>query len=233
MTLLVAVKSCREHLDLGYHDIIRATWGQALRGKAHVRFFIGHTATDYFQAHPKAKARLLQNDEIEVDTSDDYNSLPFKTREICRWVFAKNIDNVFLCDTDTYVNAKKLLTCGYERYDYVGKISRPLGETFPYNAVDRAGNSTMIENCHPWASGGYGYFLSRDAAFLIADTYPKGWAEDLHTGQILGKEIAKGNMIALDLPAGSYSEHFPSSLYGSGYHPSFGWMEAMHEANKL
>jgi hypothetical protein len=230
MTLLVAVKSCREHLDLGYHDIIRATWGQALRGKALVRFFVGHTASDYFMAHPKAKARLLQNDEVEVDAADDYHSLPFKTRAICQWVLAKNIDNIFLCDTDTYVNAGKLLTCGYERYDYVGKISRPLGETFPYEAVDRAGIGTLIDNCHPWASGGYGYFLSKNAAWEISDTYPKGWAEDLWVGQVLGKEIQKGRLSALDLPAGSYSSHFPSVQFGSGYDPKYGWMQMMHAA---
>ena len=76
-------------MDLGYHDIIRGTWGQALRGKAHVRFFIGHTATDYFMAHPKANARQLRSDETEVDAADDYHSLPFKTRAICQWALAK------------------------------------------------------------------------------------------------------------------------------------------------
>jgi hypothetical protein len=231
--LLIAVKSCRADLDRGCHNVIRATWGQQFRGRAIVRFFVGHTADKYFMAHPGAKARTLQSDEVEIDAADDYDSLPHKTRAICHWATGKNIENIFLCDNDTYVYPQKLLTCGYNRYDYAGKISKPLGETFAYDAVDRRGVTTHMENCYPWASGGYGYFLSRDAAFLIADSYPKGWAEDLWVGQVLGKEIAQGSMHGLDLPAGSYSRHFPAHQYGQGYSPELKWMELMHAANQV
>jgi galactosyltransferase len=230
--LLVAVKSCRQDMDRGYHDIIRGTWGQALRGKALLRFFVGHTGGDYFMAHPRATARHLQSDEVEVDSADDYNSLPFKTRAICHWATTKVINNIFLCDTDTYVNVPKLLSCGYERYDYVGKIGPLLGETFPYEAVDRNKVSEFIPACYSWASGGYGYFLSKNATWLISDTFPKHWAEDLWVGQVLGPEIAKGNMFGLDLPAGAYSKHFPSTKFGSGYDPKFKWMEEMHAENQ-
>lgn len=232
MTLLVAVKSCREHLDRGYHDIIRGTWGQDLRSKnVLVRFFVGHQGTDYFMSHPKADARTLKSDEVVADSADDYNSLPFKTRAICHWATTKNIDHIFLCDTDTYVKANRLLTCGYQRFDYTGKISKPIGETFPYDAVDRRGITTHIPECHPWASGGFGYFLSREAMFLIADTYPEGWAEDLWVGQVLGPELAKGNMHARDLPANDYSSHFPSTKYGAAYDPALKWMETAHLVN--
>jgi hypothetical protein len=225
MSLLIAVKSCRADLDRGCHDVIRATWGQALRGKATVRFFVGHTGSDYFMGHPKADARTLQSDEVVVDAADDYNSLPHKTRGICGWAITKNIDHVFLCDNDTYVNGGKLLTCGYERYDYVGKIDKPLGETFAYDAIDRAGVVESIQECYPWASGGYGYFLSKTAAFEVADSYPHTWAEDLWVGQVLGPEIMKGNFAAMSLPAGSYSQHFPSAQFKQGYDPKLKWME--------
>jgi hypothetical protein len=195
--------------------------------------FIGHETNDYFMSHPGAKARTLQSDEVEIDAPDDYNSLPLKTRAICHWATAKNVEHIFLCDNDTYVYPQKLLTCGYNRYDYVGKISKPLGETFPYDAVNRQGVPTHIDNCHPWASGGFGYFLSRDAAFLIADTYPEGWAEDLWVGQVIGEEIRKGNMMGLDLPAGSYSRHFPSHEYKQGYDPTLKWMETVHLTNQV
>ena len=234
MALLVAVKSCRADLDKGFHDAIRGTWGQVLRSKGIlVRFFVGHKNTDYFQAHPAASARTLQSDEVEIDAADDYNALPYKTRAICHWAFSKNIDHIFLCDTDTYVKSDKLLACNYKPYDYTGKISRPLGETFPYDAVDRNGRATHIQNCYPWASGGFGYFLSRDAAFFVADSHPKGmWAEDLWVGNLLGPEIDRGDMIAQDLPAGTYSEHFPSSKFKSGYNLSFKWMNEMHKAKQ-
>ena len=232
MTLLISVKSCREHMDLGYHDVIRGTWGQALRAKALVRFFVGHTASDYFMAHPKAKYRLLQSDEVEIDAADDYHSLPHKTRAICSWATTKNVDHIFLCDTDTYVKAVKLLACGYQRYDYTGLIRGELGKTFSYDAIDRAGISHPIENCYPWASGGFGYFLSRNAAFEIADAFPKGWAEDLWVGQVLGPEIANGHLSCLTLPARTYSDHFPSSVFKSGYDPKLGWMEKTHAENE-
>jgi Galactosyltransferase len=232
MTLLIAVKSCRADLDRGCHDVIRGTWGQALRGKALVRFFIGHSGSDYFMAHPKADARAFSSDEVVVDAADDYQSLPHKTRAICAWSITKNVSHVFLCDTDTYVNASKLFSCGYENYDYTGKISKPLGVTFPYDAVDRNGVTEHIPFCYPWASGGYGYFLSRNAVFEVADNYPKTWAEDLWVGQVLGPEIARGNMTALDLRARSYSEHFPAAEYQQGYNPVFRWMETKHEENK-
>ena len=232
MTLLIAVKSCRADLDRGCHDVIRGTWGQALRSKAMVRFFVGHTDSDYFMSHPKADARTFQSDEVVVDAPDDYQSLPHKTRAICGWAITKSIPHVFICDTDTYVKAAKLLSCGYEGYDYVGKIDKPLGETFPYDATDRNGIVEHIPECYPWASGGFGYFLSRNAAFEVADSYPKTWAEDLWVGQVLGREIAKKEMSALSLPARSYSEHFPAAAYQQGYDPVFRWMETMHAENK-
>jgi hypothetical protein len=229
MSLMVCVKSCVKDMDRGFHDAIRSTWGQVLRGKALVRFFVGHSGSDYFMAHPKAEARVLQNDEVRIDAADDYHSLPHKTRAICAWASTKSVDHIFLCDTDTYVRSVKLLSCGYERYDYAGKITKPIGETFPYDAVDRNGVVTHIDNCYPWASGGFGYFLSRNALMKIAEKYPKGWAEDLWVGQVLAPEIAKGNMIALDLPANSVSSHFPAAQFGGGYDLSFGWMQRMHE----
>jgi hypothetical protein len=231
--LLIAIKSCRIDMDRGCHDVIRATWGQQFRGKALVRFFLGHTKADYFMAHPAAKARTLQSDEVEIDAADDYDALPFKTRAICHWATSKNVEGVFLCDNDTYVYPQKLLSCGYSNYDYVGKISKPIHETFPYDAVDRRGSLTHIENCHPWASGGYGYFLSREATFTIAEAYPKGWAEDLWVGQVMGEQIKEGKARALDLPAGSYSRHFPAHQFGQGYDPKLKWMELMHATNQV
>jgi hypothetical protein len=216
-------------MDRGCHDVIRSTWGQDLRGKALVRFFVGHTGGDYFMAHPKADAKSFKSDEVVVDAADDYNSLPHKTRAICQWATTKNLDHIFLCDNDTYVNVAKLLSFGYQRYDYVGKISEPLGETFPYKTVDRSGIEEYIPRCYPWASGGFGYFLSRKAVFEIADTYPKGWAEDLWVGQVLGPEIARGNLCGLSLPAGSYSHHHPQ--HGEIYkiEQLKEWMEKMHK----
>lgn len=225
MALLIAVKSCHKDRKAGCHDIIRATWGKSLGPNVVLRFFMGKNPDE-------REATPLKSDEPVLDCADDYNSLPHKTRGICQWALSKNIGYVFLCDNDTYVKTNRLLTCGYEHYDYVGKIDKEPGQTFPYTAVDRAGVSTFIPQCYPWASGGYGYFLSRDAFQEIADVYPIGWAEDLWVGQVLGPEIAKGHLSCLTLPARSYSDHFPSSLFKCGYDPKSGWMEQKHAENK-
>jgi hypothetical protein len=219
--LLVAIKSCLADLDRGCHDVIRSTWGADLRGKALLRFFVG-AETD------GRTSRTYKSDEVVVDAANDYHSLPFKTRAICQWALGKNITNTFLCDNDTYVNVPRLLTPEYLRYDYVGKISKPLGETFPYDAPNRNGEVEHIENCYPWASGGFGYFLSKDAANDIADKFPLGWAEDLWVGQVLGPEIAKGNLMALDVPANTYSMHYPSHVFKKSYDPADKWMETVH-----
>jgi len=222
--LLVAIKSCLVDLDRGCHDVIRSTWGAALRGRALLRFFVG-AETD------GRTSRVYKSDEVVVDAPNDYHSLPFKTRAICQWALGKNTTNLFLADNDTYVHVPKLLNPEYLRYDYVGKISRPLGETFSYDAVNRSGVIEHIDNCYPWASGGFGYFLSRDAANTIADEFPQGWAEDLWVGQVLGPEIAKGDLSALDVPANTYSLHYPSHLFKKGYDPADKWMETIHNTH--
>ena len=235
--LIIAVKSHFGAIESGAHDAIRSTWGQALRGRAEVKFFLGRPSYDIGgmsrSLHPTAQNSYIpKSDEVILECPDDYHSLPLKTRAICKWATDKHVDHIFLCDNDTYVNPKKILTCGYQMYDYAGKISRPISETFPYDAVDRDGVMTHIENCYPWASGGFGYFLSKLAIQKVADKYPKTWAEDLWVGQVLGVEIIQGNLLALDLPAGTYSQHFPSAKYGRGYDPSLNWMQSMHAENQ-
>jgi hypothetical protein len=213
LKLQVCVKSCADHLDRGFHWKIRETWGQSLD----VKFFIGDTM------------RKHEPDEVILACPDDYHSLPLKTREICKWATGKMIDYLFICDTDTYVIPSKLLTCGFEKYDYAGKIDRELGVPFAYQAIDRDGQSTFYPRCFAWASGGYGYFLSRKAFTIIADKTPAGWPEDLIVGQFLGPLYATGEITMLNIPGGSVSEHFPSHLYKSGYDLSFNWMEQMRE----
>jgi hypothetical protein len=211
MSLLVAVKSCADHLDRGFHWKIRETWGTGLD----VKFFIGDTM------------RKHEPDEVILACPDDYHSLPLKTREICKWATGKMIDYLFICDTDTYVIPSKLLACGFDKFDYAGKIDREFGVPFAYQAIDRDGQSTFYPRCWPWASGGYGYFLSRKAFTIIADKTPVGWAEDLWIGQVLSQLYLTGEITMLNIPGGSVSEHFPSHVFKSGYDLSFNWMEQM------
>lgn len=224
--LIVCVKSCQAHRNRGDHDVIRSTWGQDLKALGvETRFFVGKST------HETKLIRYVP-DEVVLDCPDDYNSLPYKTRSICRWAAGKMLDYILVCDTDTYLKPKKVLNCGYETADYVGKIDRPLGKTFRYDALTREGAHEVWERCYPWASGGYGYFLSRRAIGEVLYESPSSWAEDLWIGQLMGAAMATGTIVGVSLPAGAYSDHFPSSTFKQGYEPSTKWMEQQHEANR-
>lgn len=221
MKLLIAVKSCQHDLERGDHEVIRQTWGKDAEALGiDVRFFIGRPLVG-------ASEKPHLPDEIRVNCDDDYHSLPYKTREICRW--ATVYDHIFLCDTDTCVWPKKLLSCGFESYDYVGQITKPFGQTFYYNAPNRDGVPEIHNSCYGWASGGIGYFLSRKAVLKMINEIASSWAEDLWVGQVLGPLIAKGEMRGLNLLGGTCSIHFPSPKYSQNYDPKFGWMEQVYK----
>lgn len=175
MTLLIGVKSCQRDREEGFHQAIRETWGHSY---GFIRFFMGGDKT-------------TAQDEVALGCADDYMSLPYKTKAMLEW-FLKHTssDHIFLCDCDTFVDVRKLLVLPFEKYDYSGKSTlwppnAKMGETFRYH--DGKGN--IIDPCHPWASGGYGYFLSRRAAQIVVENTPNTWAEDLWVGQVLGPRL--------------------------------------------
>ena len=203
--LLIAVKSCLADCDRGLHSAIEQSWGLGFQGKADVRFFTGRDDRQRLPNH------------VMLKVEDDYNSLPKKTQGICRWMLGKMYSHVILADTDTALYPSKVLALPFAEYDYIGKIDRRLGETFEYTALTREGEVEFHPRCHPWASGGFGYTLSRKAATLVEGMTPVSYAEDLSVGCVLGPEIALGNLTALSLPAGTYSSHHPN--HGEIYDP--------------
>jgi len=197
--------------------VIRETWGRSLPLAVDLRFFVGGGHQDF-----------VLHDEASLDCKDDYDSLPYKTREICRWLLKTDNEHIFLCDTDTFIIPNRLLASGFVQYDYSGRFGtvHPIGQTFLYD--DLRNPPAMY---YPWASGGIGYFLSRKAAEKIAFSDINHWAEDLWVGQILGPAIQTGHIIAGDLFEFecNTSWHFPRRRFNSGYDPKFGWMQKMQE----
>lgn len=209
MTLLVAVKSCQSHR--GFHQAIRDTWGKHIP----VRFFMGGDGEGLA-------------DETFLGCADDYHNLSYKTKAICRWSSERRYDYTFLCDTDTFVVPSRLLACGYEQYDYVGKINSEIGRTFPYTTRLREGPIEDFPECYPWASGGIGYFVSEKAARILAETEPiTKCIEDLWVSQVLSP---RSDMKILDHKSfNNYvSWHFPQGLYKKRYSPETKWMEQMY-----
>lgn len=220
MKLMICIKSCEQDKKRGFHDLIRQTYGKDLKPLGiDLKFFVGKSFSQY------------QSDEVHLNCPDDYNSLPFKTREICKWASGKVLDYIYLADTDTFLIPKKMLESGFEGYDYVGKIDKPLGKPFQYEHQDREGNKEIHPRCFAWASGGFGYFLSKRAFTYIAYEHPSSVCEDLWVGQAIGTKIAEGEMTGKHTPGNQYSFHSPS--HGEIYEPKvlIDWMQEMYRSH--
>lgn len=177
------MKSCQR--DRAFHQAIRETWGRALPSWATLRFFMGGDTT------------TAKPDEVELGMfcPDDYRGLPYKTRAILSWFsLPEGASHIYLCDNDTFLGSG-FFNLNFEPYDYAGRFNywpsgAKMGTTFRYN--DGQGN--VHDPCHAWASGGFGYFLSRKAAQIVAENEPTSWAEDLWVGQVLGPKIQSGEI---------------------------------------
>ena len=239
--LLIAVKSCFKNMELGAHDAIRATWGQALRGKVPVKFFLGRdTPLDRtFQNNDPRNSYIPKSDEVIVDAPDTYEGLAFKTRAICGYVASKNISHVLMVDTDTCVFPKRLLTSGYEQFDYAGRWNGEMGAPAGPRDVRIAANAlATMPYCYSWCSGG-GYLLSSDAVREVADKYPQpmqtgGFAgnEDLWVGQILGPLVEKGLLTAGEFNPPILKYHVDPQGNSNTYDPKLGWMEQTFRENQ-
>jgi hypothetical protein len=205
MNLAVCVKSCHKHLDEGYHETIRGTWARDLKALGvETYFFVG---TDPSQQDTRRCRRYVSN-EVVVDCKDDYESLPVKTRRICQWTMGKTFERVFLCDTDTYINARAFLSSEFKWYDYAGWFKNDkVPGCAPFSYTDAYGS---YPECRAWASGGWGYFLSRRAADVIASTPPTFWAEDFQVGQTLAPLIDNHMLKATNFTPGVFgTSHYP------------------------
>lgn len=226
--IIICVKSCQRDLARGDHDIIRNTWGKSAADQGILtRFFVG----------ADEKKHSYAPDEIAVNAPDDYVSLPFKTREICRWAAGKVLDYVFLCDTDTYISIPMMLSSHFEEYDYLGEMPYALNKIHARYKTDPGpdGKVEHRERCYTWASGGVGYFLSRRAATEVGNAFPDSWAEDLWVGQVIMPLVHSGEMTAMNTRENRYtgskfSWHFPSNEWGGEkYSPKFyNWMDTEH-----
>ena len=118
-------------------------------------------------------------DGARLGVSDDYWSLPQKTKALCKYAIQHEYDYLLKVDDDTYVHPDKL---SIPSADYTGiRIkANDLGfpPTFP----------TMPKGTYPYdyASGG-AYWLSRKAMEIIVATDINDWAEDRWVGQALAR----------------------------------------------
>lgn len=229
MSLMIAVKSCNRDLDRGCHATIRETWGAAFKGLAHVKFFVG-AETD------GRTARIYKSDEVVLDVPDHYEGLVFKTRGIAQYMLGKNIDHALLVDTDCCVFPEKVFKSGFQVADYAGIFNGGWGNVGPREINGKNGTTEMIERCHSWATGA-GYFISRAAAFELADVFPNegkyivGSNEDLWVGQILGPIAAQGHLFSMQLEA-PVCKYYLVDGHSKDYDPKSGWMQETWKAGQ-
>jgi hypothetical protein len=221
MRTLIAIKSCVWDSDRGAHQAILETWGKDVVG-ADLLFFVGYD-------------RALNNaveGTVQIPTRDDYEHLQHKTHAILRWSIQQGYDYTFLADNDTFLIPERLMKCHFENYDYFGLFETGnvmLGTTFTLDWYGEA-----VPNFYPWASGGYGYFVSRKAAEIVVATDPGRWTEDMYVGQSLGprikRGIAAGKILGFQREISWHYHSEPGNF--ETYNPASKWMQNMYEKNR-
>jgi hypothetical protein len=158
--LLIAILACnfRAH----HLQACRETWIPDVKARCDYKFFFGRGD------------HVAQPDEVILDCDDAYRGLACKVQEVCKWALARGYEYVFKVDDDTYVRPERVMHSGFEKYDYVGRLTGPTDE---YHKVR-------------YARGGTGYYLSRKVMQVLADApkpnpdIPKDYAEDSWVGRI-------------------------------------------------
>lgn len=119
------------------------------------------------------------DDVVMLQTPDDYISLAYKTKALCRWALEAGYDRLFKCDTDTYVRPERLLAAAPE-HEYVGYFSYAAGPLLPPGSH------------HAYASGGSGYWLGRRAMELASRMEAKEDRIDPVRGSLHGEDVQVG-----------------------------------------
>src|ERR1700676_3270032 len=161
--ILISILSC--HKERHLHQQIRDTWMKNDLG-VEVKFFLGF---------PKLPDTV---DEVFLDVPNDESHVSDKNAASIAWAYNRGYDFRFKCDTDTYVHIPRLVSSGFENYDYSG-LRYPYSDSpFIFYADERSE-----------AYGGSGYWLSRTAMKIILDNQNsqqyRGSTEDHWIGAIL------------------------------------------------
>lgn len=173
MKPLILITSCHSYRQQGYEDAVRETWAK-------------NCSVDYRFVLGSGQGPGQRNDEWFFDVPDDYAHVTLKTIAGHARAIGEGYGFVFQCFLDTYVNVPQMLRSDFRDWDYVGFFKGHDGE--PPRIPDSKGR-------YPYACGGAGYWLSRKACEVVAnspvdladDQTLALWAEDLWVGTVLGR----------------------------------------------
>lgn len=210
MKILIAIESCFK--DRLKHQAQRDTWIKDSYAGLRQKFFMGNVGYSPIE------------DEIFLgsDVDDSYDFLSVKTRAICQWAAERDIDYMFKADTDTLINPREFLFSNFQKYDYSGGFNE---DVMPIGLQSRFGAGTI-----QFASGGAGYWLSKKALTLVANSDKVvSCAEDVFVAAVLrehgifpswnsgyrwrpGEKVDK-DVITLHLSSALQKKYVPADMY--------------------
>jgi hypothetical protein len=192
MKVLIAILSCAHHTLHGHNNALRKTWVKDV-GKVsglEYRFFLGdgtpslensslldmswkNESPAYTKKRtfidPSIVGYVPKEDEVLMKTSDRYEHMSYKVREALRWGSGNSFDYMFVCLTDTYVVPSRLMSSGFQNFDYCGTSN---------------GEQTAL-------GGGPGIWLSKKAASRVVPYLVTDWAYDRWLGEVMRAEGIK------------------------------------------
>lgn len=213
--ILVAFLGWVGGAERGDHQALRDTWLKELKYYPQIdyRFFIGdgtplpaeedkmvtdqfeewaQRGADYRRHHDRQLGRSNQHpvgkyepqaDEVLIPYPDGYQYLSYKRRESCRWALKHGYDYIFCASVDVYARPERMLRSRYKEFDYYGRFC---GETGVPSQAGYIPESYIF---------GGGYWLSRKAAEIIAESPVTHWCEDWWVGLALKPAVDSGKII--------------------------------------
>lgn len=183
--LAILVVSCRKNRHK--QQAIRDSWGRDAA--------LANIDLCFIEGHPEQAEALLVEDRLIVPAPDTYEYLSHKIwHGVSAGLRLLDADHYLKIDDDCVVNIQKLLEFPYEKFDYMGSdVNLGSRTAFDWHGPavfnkQLAGLIFEIDPDQTWYDGQGGYFLSRKAARLLAETPLAKYQhmlEDYATGRVM------------------------------------------------
>jgi hypothetical protein len=250
MRTLIGIISYMGDAENGKHQKIRDTWGKDVSASgADLFFFIGRRDDEPHRPKycPKADEIPIKWEQFKDCKHGWWESIEgccvdfwqLLVKEILLWSIQNGYDYSFLCENDTFLVPQKLMSCGFEKYDFSGHFINggkkyPWPEDFPFHPPQ---DSIILGGeKYSWPEPGVGYFLSKKAAKIIIDAPSDHFSMGMYAGQVLGPYIHRGEIIKAHLPnfIDVVSWHYRTQqilhpIIGFGYPDDSNWQKEMYE----
>ncbi len=202
MKILIAISTCSKFEE--NHQAMRDTWlKEATSLGMDYRFFVE------MGSEPKS--------DVVVTEHEDW-AMTSRLKDKVKWGFYRGYDYLFSCFPDTYVRVDRLLTSGFDKFDYFGSVFKHASPGATYY-------------CH----GGAGYLIDRRAMEYVMMEPSSYLNDDCWLGDVLNKSsILRGHSEDFRQFAGSpvkdntvVTSHlsFQSNSLGVPYDASFMYAE--------